>query len=471
MLLSKHKLRIMHELFTTPYKPNLINISDQKEEMIKLSKSRYSNHISVPVNKKYKSVTEVTHKSSFPIYKIKTAPVNINNNEINNNLVYNNPVNYYPVNYNIYPSGKDIIIRNPEEIIQSGIFKGPERKEGFPSIYEEPKFDTFKGVQIDQGLYNNNNIPIGPSQIQQNIEDNNNNGLQDIEQPLHPNMNNDILPNIESSNEINQIIPGKLTETVMLNNNEIEQMENTLPEKTDEVPIEEPMTMKKYIITSGNIVSVPNNYSTDDEEEFIAIKTLNEDISSWKKYTDKDGIKLYFKPYPVKDEDGKDVESVIGYCEAILDFPASKVIQKMNDFSFRQKVDDQYKKGKLISERMEGNIKYMEMYLFMKMPFIFSDRDFVARKKCWLDYNGNKDHALFYMHSIENPEYPPTKKLVRGNYANRSGYIKPLGDNQCQINVVTAMDVKMSLGVSTMSKNGAEMQEKWIKNLRKELAK
>ena len=216
---------------------------------------------------------------------------------------------------------------------------------------------------------------------------------------------------------------------------------------------------------------MPDNYSTDDEEEFTAIKTLNEDISSWKKYTDKDGIKLYFKPYPVKDEKGNDCESVIGYCEAILDFPASKVITKMNDFNFRKNVDDQYKKGNLISERMEGNIKYMEMYLFMKMPFIFSDRDFVVRKKCWIDYNGNKDHALFYIHSIENPQYPPNKKLVRGNYANRSGYIKPLSDNQCQINVVTAMDVKMSLGVSTMSKNGAEMQEKWVKNLRKELAK
>ena len=143
----------------------------------------------------------------------------------------------------------------------------------------------------------------------------------------------------------------------------------------------------------------------------------------------------------------------------------------MNDFSFRQKVDENYKKGKLISESMEGNIKYMEIYLYMKMPFIFSDRDFVIKKKCWLDYNGNKDHALFFIHSVENPQFPPTKKLVRGTFENRSGYIKPLGDNQCQLNVVTAMDVKMSLGVSTMSKNGAEMQEKWISNLRKELAK
>jgi hypothetical protein len=33
------------------------------------------------------------------------------------------------------------------------------------------------------------------------------------------------------------------------------------------------------------------------------------------------------------------------------------------------------------------------------------------------------------------------------------------------------MDIKMSLGVERMSSNGAEMQEKWIKSLRKELAK
>ena len=158
--------------------------------------------------------------------------------------------------------------------------------------------------------------------------------------------------------------------------------------------------------------------------------------------------------------------------EAILDFPASHVINKLNDFNFRKNVDDQYEKGKLLSEKMiEGNIKVMEMYLYMKMPFIFSDRDFVVQKKCWLDYNGNKDHALFYIHSIENSQYPAKEKPVRGNYENRSGYVKPLGPNQCKINIVTAMDVKMSLGYSTMAKNGAEMQEKWVKKFKKELAK
>ena len=196
MLLSKNKLRIMHELFQTPYKPTLINISDQKEEMLRLSKTRLSNYPQEPVTKKYKSITEVTHKSSFPVYNIKTAPVNINNNVINTNIVYNNPINYYPVNYSIYPSGKDIIIKNPEEIIQSGIFKGPPRREGFSSIYEEPKFNPFQGVPINNQGFNNNinniNTAVEPLQMQQDI----NTGMQDIEQPLQQNINIDNIPNI-----------------------------------------------------------------------------------------------------------------------------------------------------------------------------------------------------------------------------------------------------------------------------------
>ena len=375
----------------------------------------------------------------FPVYNTKTSTYN---NSTINNYIYDS--NYY---YD-YPKRREIIIKNPEEIIESGLLKSKVRPEGTTSIYENlnanqaPEINN-NPIEIQQ---NNQNEPINIGDtIQQNVEETQN----IIEEP---------------SKEIDNIIPGPLAETVKLDENPQEEIK-------EEAPVEE-IKEGKYKVQSGNIVALPDNYSTDDEDIFTAIKTLNEDVSSWKKYTDKDGIKLYFKPYPVKDEDGKDAESVIGYCEAIIDFPASKVIAKMNDFEFRRNVDANYKKGKLINERMEeGNIKIMEMYLYLKMPFIFSDRDFVVKKKCWLDFNGNKDNALFFIRSYENPEYPPNKKLVRGTFENRSGYIKPLGDNKCQVNVVTAMDVKMSLGVSTMSKNGAEMQEKWVKNLRSELAK
>ena len=442
MLLSKKKIQVIHNLFEVPYKPALINIAEQKEDTTKLSQIINPMNFSQKLKNNNINIEESLKKSSFPSYNIK--------NDSNDNNV-NNIINIYDIQKPIdYHLKREIMINNPEEIIESGILKSQVKNEGISSIYDD--IDQFKVNQVNKGV---NIIPPEQSlDIQNNLENN-----QQIEDSAQNNIQN----GEEPVNEIDKIIPGPLTENVKLDEDDIE--------KVNETPVVEETVEKKYKIISGNIVTVPENYSTDDEEEYIAIKTLNEDVSSWKKYTDKNGIKLYFKPYPVKDEDGKDVESVIGYCEAILDFPASKVIPKMNNFDFRKNVDDQYKKGNLINERMEGNIKYMDMYLFMKMPFIFSDRDFVVRKKCWLDYNGNKDHALFYIHSIENPDYPPNKKLVRGNFANRSGYIKPLGDNKCQLNVVTAMDVKMSLGVSTMSKNGAEMQEKWINNLRKELAK
>ena len=439
MLLSKRKIKTIQDLFRSPDKPILMDISNQKEEISRLSQSKNYMNLSNPKESKYKSYTEEIKKNSFPVYNTKTSTYN---NSTINNYIYDS--NYY---YD-YPKRREIIIKNPEEIIESGLLKSKVRPEGTTSIYENlnanqaPEINN-NPIEIQQ---NNQNEPINIGDtIQQNVEETQN----IIEEP---------------SKEIDNIIPGPLAETVKLDENPQEEIK-------EEAPVEE-IKEGKYKVQSGNIVALPDNYSTDDEDIFTAIKTLNEDVSSWKKYTDKDGIKLYFKPYPVKDEDGKDTESVIGYCEAIIDFPASKVIAKMNDFEFRRNVDANYKKGKLINERMEeGNIKIMEMYLYLKMPFIFSDRDFVVKKKCWLDFNGNKDNALFFIRSYENPEYPPNKKLVRGTFENRSGYIKPLGDNKCQVNVVTAMDVKMSLGVSTMSKNGAEMQEKWVKNLRSELAK
>ena len=439
MLLSKRKIKTIQDLFRSPDKPILMDISNQKEEISRLSQSKNYMNLSNPKESKYKSYTEEIKKSSFPVYNTKTSTYN---NSTINNYIYDS--NYY---YD-YPKRREIIIKNPEEIIESGLLKSKVRPEGTTSIYENLNANQAPEINNNptETQQNNQNEPINIGDtIQQNVEETQNT----IEEP---------------SKEIDKIIPGPLTETVKLDENPQEEIK-------EEAPVEE-IKEGKYKVQSGNIVALPDNYSTDDEDIFTAIKTLNEDVSSWKKYTDKDGIKLYFKPYPVKDEDGKDTESVIGYCEAIIDFPASKVIAKMNDFEFRRNVDANYKKGKLINERMEeGNIKIMEMYLYLKMPFIFSDRDFVVKKKCWLDFNGNKDNALFFIRSYENPEYPPNKKLVRGTFENRSGYIKPLGDNKCQVNVVTAMDVKMSLGVSTMSKNGAEMQEKWVKNLRSELAK
>jgi ElaB/YqjD/DUF883 family membrane-anchored ribosome-binding protein len=363
--------------------------------------------------------------------------------------------------------------------------------------------NTFEGIQ-DSAKQKLSDVGDSVQQKYNDIKDSVGDKLGEMKESVE-----EKIEGIKDDNNIDNIIPGKLTETINLGSEgaketaaavtgtaaavgaaaagaaatateaagEVAAGDSALLLKSDN-PAESAQEVaatpaKKYPITStpNSVVVLPENYSTDDEDEFNAIKILNEDLSVWKLYADKHDIKVWFKSFPTKDEKGEDTEGVIGYTEATINCPASKLITSLNDFNFRTDTDEQYKKGKLISENtIDGNIKEMILYLYMKMPFIFSDRDFVVQKKCWLDYNGNKDHALFYMHSVENSEYPPKDKPVRGTYVNRSGYVKALGDNQCKINVVTCMDIKLNVGVERMSKSGAEMQEKWIKALRKKLA-
>ena len=484
MLLSKRKLQIIEEMFTMPYRPILSSYKSDKLDMSEINNKISTNHYLSSSLKKKNSINnkslELTksQKSSFPSYEF--------NSDINSNINYSiddlNHTLYYPLK-------NEIIIENPEEVIQSNCLKGSgKQKLSLSKINDENNNDDIQNPQskpININIYN-----CLKDNFEENFEKANNLNGPNVIQSIKLNNDNIIIEDENNKDNINvsTLIPGKRTETLNLIDNikqtnsieespEINEPEDTNLnlEKENEKPIEETPIIqdKKYKITSNfnGVVTIPQNYSTDDEDEFNALKVLNEDLSSWKKYIDKDGLKLYFKPFPVKDEKGNDAESVIGFLDGILDFPASLVISKLNDYNFRKIIDDNYKKGKLLKEKTEGNIKIMEMYLYMKMPFIFSDRDFVVQKKCWLDYNGNKDHALFHLHSIENPEYPAKEKPVRGIYINRSGYVKPLGDNQCKLNIVTAMDIKMSLGVSAMSKSGAEKQENWFKGLKQELAK
>ena len=478
MLLSKKKLQFINNMFTIPYRPNLPNYQEEN-----LTKSKFNDKFSIKhhnssfqKNNSFNNKSELTksYKSSFPSYEF--------NSEIISNINYSIDDLNFTLNH---PLRNEIIIENPEEVIHSGCLQGSVKQKLTTSQLENNNNDN------DNNMYNNNishNINVYNC-LNNNFDENFANASN---KPI-------IMANAQNYNSMNSaqnkndkinvstVIPGELAETVKLEPNKtitpIEEEENnkeeeikSKKEENNEPPPEETPNIqdKKYKITSTNdsVVVLPPNYSTNDEEEFNAIKTLNQELSSWKKYIDKDGLLLYFKPLPVKDEKGKDVKSVISFLDTKLDFPASLVISKLNDFEFRAKFDGIYKKGKLINEKMiEGNIKVIDLYLYMKMPFIFSDRDFVVQKKCWLDYNGNKDYALFYMHSIENPDYPAKEKPVRGTFINKSGYVKPLGDNQCKLTMVTAMDIKMSLGVSAMSKSGADIQEKWVKNLKKELSK
>ena len=231
---------------------------------------------------------------------------------------------------------------------------------------------------------------------------------------------------------------------------------------------------KKYKIISNlnDIITFSENYSTDDEDEYDALQLLNENREEGNEYgwilsINKEKMKIYYKIVKLKDEKGKDVDSLFFYAESIINYPSNKVNQYINDFNFRKEFDEMYKKGKILNEKTieENNLKIIEGYYYMKMPFMFTDRDFVTRKKIWSDYNNRKNCFLINIKSIEHSDYPEKDKPVRGKFINRSAYICPDGDDKCKLYICTCFDMKLNIGVSMMKNKGSEGQGQWIEKL------
>ena len=345
----------------------------------------------------------------------------------------NSTINYrntYNPKYSSYSKLKEIP-SNPEDV---------EIKE-FPPNYMisvNPIYNSNMGMGMPVGM--NKNMSQNEPQM---ISDNLNEPPKVIEE-----INTDII-----NNEDNQ-------------KNEEPEMEENQNLQKEEVPetVEESQTRGKYQITEFNgPVKLPSGYSTNDEDEFNAIQFLNTDLSTWKKQIDKNNIIVYSKLYKIRNEKGEEDDNVMLYTDATLDFPASEVNRQLNTYELREKWEESLKKGKLIKEEDLGNgCKITDYYSYIKMPFIFADRDMVIRKKRWEDYQGEKDCCLIHIHSIEHPDYPAKKKPVRADFENRGEFVKPIDGYKCKLYICSKFNMKLSVASSIMEGKGSEGQEKWV---------
>ena len=228
MLLSKKKIQLIHGLFTTPYKPTLKIILSQNEKIfIQSNEFKYSKLPFKSINNTssvYHKNTKEIRKSSFPVYYKKNnpiKPVNFINNTYN---TINYDAGYYS---NYYPLKRDIIIKNPEEIIQSGVLKGPTRQ----------------------------NQPI--------FQDNQNNEI--ISQDLNNLKYTELKNNDKKSEEVQEpeLISQKIVEDAQNKEEELRQKEINLNE-----------------IESINSVKKPEVKGTDDEiqEKNIDSQNLNKEV-------------------------------------------------------------------------------------------------------------------------------------------------------------------------------------------------
>jgi hypothetical protein len=296
------------------------------------------------------------------------------------------------------------------------------------------------------------------------------------------------IPIINPQTDLNQIpqelnqkprIIEEINTDIVPNDNIVQNQQTEEPVLLDSLePVKEPEEVKveeevkpegKFKITEFNgPVKVPPNYSTDDEDEFDAIQILNSDKSDWKLQVDKDGMKVYSKLYKITNDQGKEVDNIMFYTDATVNFPASEINKQLYTYSLREKWDKSLQKGKLIKEEeVSHNLIVKQFYAYIKTPFIFSDRDMVLKEKLWKDYQGEKDCTLCNIKSIEHPDYPAKEKPVRAEQKNFGRYVKPISDNQCKMYVISKFDMKLSAPISMMEGKGSEGQVKSIKEFLK----
>ena len=410
-----------------------------KEQNTKSLKNR------LPINKeKYGTYSTSTYSSEF--LKNQT----LYNNILNSNTLKSTNFPYEHYNYNknsfnqklVKSSKLSEIPANPEDV---------EIKE-LPANYTlsmNPISSSNLGMVMPSGI----NMHLGqnePPMISQTI----NEPHKIIEE-----INTDIIPNDELQQK-----EESLNEEI----NENIQNQEKVPEETEP---EQPKG--KYLITEFNgPVKLPPGYSTDDEDEYKAIQFLNEDLSTWKKQIDKNNIIVYSKLYKMKNEKGEEVDNIMFRADITLDFPASEVNRQLHDFNLRKKWEKSLEKGKLLKEQDLGNgLRVKDYYSYIKMPFIFADRDMIVREKIWENYLGEKDCCLGQCHTIEHPDFPQKEKPVRAEMENRGEYIKPINSNQCKLYYCSKFDMKLSAPVSMMEGKGSEGQEKWVKEFIKHCGK
>ena len=220
-------------------------------------------------------------------------------------------------------------------------------------------------------------------------------------------------------------------------------------------------------------MEVLKNIETNDKEEKACLGFLTLDKTKWDIREEKDDYKLSYGTIQMENPLTNSPEEKICFClEVTLKKPVETVFKCLNDMDIRKTFDTLYADGKLISEKKE-NPEVYEFYLFLKMGFVFSNRDFVVRKKIWKDYRGNKNHHLIHIASIDHPDYPEKNDPVRGVFLNRAAYLRP-GNNEQEtlLTLCNCIEMKMiNVGSFMAVSKGAEGIKKWHDQLLQTLEK
>ncbi len=222
---------------------------------------------------------------------------------------------------------------------------------------------------------------------------------------------------------------------------------------------------KKYKLKflPENIIKIPINYTTDDEDEFQIISIINESLENdWKLVIEdnENNIKVYKKdvlytPTPLLKTFGE------------IPFSLKIIMEVLFNYDFRINWDEIFKNIFLVEKLPNDNNEYESFieYSIFKFPTFMDDRDFIQKIKIWRSYLGNPKIVLIHNRSIKYSKYPEKLNPVRGDMIIGGYYLEQINNNLTKFILINNIDFKASQGISLINKKEMENQQNFIKNL------
>lgn len=298
-----------------------------------------------------------------------------------------------------------------------------------------------------------------------------------INKKVIDNLNMNLFSTSESPNPV-EIYPDtkkfempQLTSSIIRQNSSLKEnqtKENEQIKRESEKIIEEtkPKT-KKYVITDRgeDNIKIPENYSTDDIDEFTLINLLNEPKENYELAVDNKLIKTYKRQHPTHN-------TFVLKSYTTIPYPIEKVKEVLCDLDNMDKWEKTYKKHEIIEELPvdpETNLIKRINYLYIKLPAFMTDRDIVEACKIWKNFNNNPDTFLMFSKSGEHEKYPPTKKPIRAELLDGGFYLEKISENETKLIMVNGADLFVTTGGDFVKKLMVSSPEDYTKNLIKYL--
>ena len=223
----------------------------------------------------------------------------------------------------------------------------------------------------------------------------------------------------------------------------------------------------KYKINTNpsDFIFIPQSreYPTNDKDLKNLIDLMNEPITSEYGYTNvinEENCMIYKKLV-----EGSPV--VLIKCIAKLPYDKDIIFEAIANLEIRKQWDSVFSELRVVNHEGENGAEIL--YMIIKSPvFIVSNRDFVQQRKMWKNFPTEKSHIIHFI-SVESPECPINKKIVRAETVISGYYMESIPDEPgyCKFGVLSQTDIKGNIPTFLVNKFAPKSSKSWMKSLLK----